>query len=761
MQERVAVIEASGGDGRIGGSGSGGRGGRDYIPLKNQMPDTFDNELKVWRNWRTDLLSYVDTVTPGMKRFMIEVESMNASPSREWLQEFAKREGMPFVVEDQVKIWRVLKKTTKGEARKIVESIRDEAGYMAWREIVNNFEPAMASRQGTSLAELMAMVSLKASSPEETKMMLNELERRRKEAEDFSEAKIPDATLKGVLISFMDQRTNDHSTDKHSQGIPYVDLKNHVLKFINNTKTSSTSRGVAPMQLGIIKEGEQTQDQAPEGFGTENYPQYYPEGGGDDGYLWALKGGKGKGTDTRTCWLCNETGHIGRNCPSKGKGKGAGGKAPYQPVASKGAGKGYGQAKGQSGGYKGGGKGGGPKGGCWKCKGPHYADQCPMNQGNGQMRALGEVEGPTCQRLTVLCEVEKVADQKIVTTRLTKDKDRTEEENQIRQEFEEAGWRVRDRKGRDRPCRADVRTRFLTQTCGHGCGQECGEAGEGTARLLQPYVDEGDEGDLGTSPIAEGIAVPSPPMPARGHMTMKERRIRREDRQKEMIRLKEEAERIDPDEDGGPGPLEESDDETEDDDKYGRRVTEVEREDMRDMGICWAFGAEHDKTDRRRGRWRMWTSNTGESVKVLQTIEPEGVNAIGRTDGWEEITLYVDSGATETVIGEDMLMSVKITEGSASRRGVTYEIANGIRIPNLGEKRFKGSIEDGAEKEITAQVCSVNKALLSVSKAVKAGNRVVFDEEGSYIEDKRTGQVTWLVEEGGMYALKMWVKDSF
>ena len=423
LQERVAVIEASGGDGRIGGSGSGGRGGRDYIPLKNQMPDTFDNELKVWRNWRTDLLSYVDTVTPGMKRFMIEVESMNASPSREWLQEFAKREGMPFVVEDQVKIWRVLKKTTKGEARKIVESIRDEDGYMAWREIVNNFEPAMASRQGTSLAELMAMVSLKASSPEETKMMLNELERRRKEAEDFSEAKIPDATLKGVLISFMDQRTNDHSTDKHSQGIPYVDLNNHVLKFINNTKTSSTSRGVAPMQLGIIKEGEQTQDQAPEGFGTENYPQYYPEGGGDDGYLWALKGGKGKGTDTRTCWLCNETGHIGRNCPSKGKGKGAGGKAPYQPVASKGAGKGYGQAKGQSGGYKGGGKGGGPKGRCGKCKGPHYADQCPMNQGNGQMRALGEVEGPTCQRLTVLCEVEKVADQKIVTTRLTKDKD--------------------------------------------------------------------------------------------------------------------------------------------------------------------------------------------------------------------------------------------------------------------------------------------------------------------------------------------------
>jgi hypothetical protein len=44
---------------------------------------------------------------------------------------------------------------------------------------------------------------------------------------------------------------------------------------------------------------------------------------------------------------------------------------------------------------------------------------------------------------------------------------------------------------------------------------------------------------------------------------------------------------------------------------------------------------------------------------------------------------------------------------------------------------------------------------------VKAGNRVVFDEDGSYIENRETGQITWLVEEGGMYALKMWVKSPF
>jgi hypothetical protein len=95
------------------------------------------------------------------------------------------------------------------------------------------------------------------------------------------------------------------------------------------------------------------------------------------------------------------------------------------------------------------------------------------------------------------------------------------------------------------------------------------------------------------------------------------------------------------------------------------------------------------------------------------------------------------------------------------KQGVTYEVANGIRIANLGERQFEGVTEDGGVKNITAQVCSVNKAFLSVPKAVKAGNRVIFDDEGSYIENKATGEVTWLVEEGGMYALKMWVKAPF
>ena len=63
-------------------------------------------------------------------------------------------------------------------------------------------------------------------------------------------------------------------------------------------------------------------------------------------------------------------------------------------------------------------------------------------------------------------------------------------------------------------------------------------------------------------------------------------------------------------------------------------------------------------------------------------------------------------------------------------------------------------------RSITAQVCDVNKALLSVKKVIAAGNRVVFDEAESYVEDKKTGEKMWMAEEDGMYILKLWGKSA-
>ena len=174
-------------------------------------------------------------------------------------------------------------------------------------------------------------------------------------------------------------------------------------------------------------------------------------------------------------------------------------------------------------------------------------------------------------------------------------------------------------------------------------------------------------------------------------------------------------------------------------------------------------GFQEVKSRRRKKKERAAVKKAQvDGLRVLTTIEPESVKAIGDTEQeWEEIELAVDSAATETVIGEDMLSRVAMKQGPAYKRGVEYEVANGVRIPNLGEKSFRAVSEENVERSITAQVCEVNKALLSVQKVMKAGNRIVFDEEGSYIEDKGTGEIMNLRQENGMFLLKVWVhKDA-
>ena len=61
---------------------------------------------------------------------------------------------------------------------------------------------------------------------------------------------------------------------------------------------------------------------------------------------------------------------------------------------------------------------------------------------------------------------------------------------------------------------------------------------------------------------------------------------------------------------------------------------------------------------------------------------------------------------------------------------------------------------------MTAQVCAVTKNLLSVNGMTKNGHRVVFDDDGSYIEDKSSGERNWMHEFNGSYILKLWASKK-
>ena len=154
----------------------------------------------------------------------------------------------------------------------------------------------------------------------------------------------------------------------------------------------------------------------------------------------------------------------------------------------------------------------------------------------------------------------------------------------------------------------------------------------------------------------------------------------------------------------------------------------------------------------------MAKTSIGGSLRVPATVEEETVNVVQPPPEWEAIDFAVDSGASETVMGEGLIRSVEMTPSAASLRGVKYEVANGERIPNLGEKHLRGLTDrEGYQRQVTAQVCDVSKPLMSVAKLVATGNTVVFTKSGSYIENDATAERTWLREEGGMYMARLWI----
>ena len=92
-------------------------------------------------------------------------------------------------------------------------------------------------------------------------------------------------------------------------------------------------------------------------------------------------------------------------------------------------------------------------------------------------------------------------------------------------------------------------------------------------------------------------------------------------------------------------------------------------------------------------------------LNMLETLQPASLNA-SKADGWDEFKMAVGPGASETVVGEEMVVTASMRESEGSRRGVEYKVANGESMSNLGEKVFAAPTEEGASRNIKAHMCS-------------------------------------------------------
>ncbi len=73
---------------------------------------------------------------------------------------------------------------------------------------------------------------------------------------------------------------------------------------------------------------------------------------------------------------------------------------------------------------------------------------------------------------------------------------------------------------------------------------------------------------------------------------------------------------------------------------------------------------------------------------------------------------------------------------------------------------MKGVTDESQEVGMAFQVAKVRGPLGSVRRNCEAGNRVVFHEEGSYIESKTSKKRTKINNVKGVDLLKWWVKQE-
>ena len=126
---------------------------------------------------------------------------------------------------------------------------------------------------------------------------------------------------------------------------------------------------------------------------------------------------------------------------------------------------------------------------------------------------------------------------------------------------------------------------------------------------------------------------------------------------------------------------------------------------------------------------------------------------------WQEIEITVDSGAYDTVMPAAMCGHISICSTPMSRGGMTYEVANGECLPNLGERKCLMMTENShTMKRITFQCADVHKALLSISRISDLGYECTLGKEGGQLRDTVTDDRVPVHRKGNLYVIRAWVR---
>ena len=160
---------------------------------------------------------------------------------------------------------------------------------------------------------------------------------------------------------------------------------------------------------------------------------------------------------------------------------------------------------------------------------------------------------------------------------------------------------------------------------------------------------------------------------------------------------------------------------------------------------------EHKKKSRKKSKRHL----------DIQCITRDNTIAqVSDDQGWEKMSIKIDSGAIDTCVPPSVGQAFKIQESHMSKNQATYRAANGTTIKNHGQRSISALDESWSPFKINAQVADVSTPLASVYQMCKSGNIVAFNSQGGAIINPTTGKKIPIKLRNGSYEMDMWMPKS-
>ena len=138
--------------------------------------------------------------------------------------------------------------------------------------------------------------------------------------------------------------------------------------------------------------------------------------------------------------------------------------------------------------------------------------------------------------------------------------------------------------------------------------------------------------------------------------------------------------------------------------------------------------------------------------KVLDQEEDFDIDEVEEEPVNEVVDVTIDSGAGRNVWPKGKKVPGKFMP---LKKKVKLVAANGSPIDVHGEKMIEFQVNGGRRCAMNYLVTGVKKPLASVGAIVDGGNRVIFDADGSFIENKATGERIALKRKDGTFMMEM------